>query len=156
MTEILAIATILGGIAAIWFFLDKMRRRTRQDRLPGEPVHTGLRNDTDIDIAQELHALASRPALSLPKGSRVIGEPWPHDKQAQERILAARNLHHRGIALLATVSPNVRENLTEALARFEQRIQLYEYGELAQVNLDREKERFEKLVRLLESKQKSA
>ena len=153
MTELLAIATILGGIAAVWFFWDKMQRRGKQDTPLEDPTPTGSKDDAHSNIAQELRDLASRPAVNLPKGSRVIGEPWPYDEEGQERIRDARRLHHRGIALLATVSPEVRDELTEALARFEQRIQVYEYGELAQVSLEREKERFEKLLSSLETEQ---
>ena len=115
MTELLAIATILGGIAAVWFFWDKMQRRGKQDTPLEDPTPTGSKDDAHSNIAQELRDLASRPAVNLPKGSRASsvnrGHTTRRDRSESEMpgacIIAASPFSPQCRQRCATSSPKL-------------------------------------------------
>lgn len=118
-----------------------------------EPVEQARKADERIDeILKVVRQLQNRPSVVLPKGSHVIGEPWPGMKPEDvEKIREARGLVQRVVALIGTVPAAVREEIETAIVRFEQRIQLFEYGELARIQFDREREKVLSLARQLET-----
>lgn len=130
---------------------EKQVRKVLLSLSAAEQSVSGRETDPRIgEIINLLHELKSQPPVILPKGSRIVGELWPHDSDDLERIQRARALLGRATTLLPSVPPQLWDEISEALVRFEQRIQLYEYGEFPQVGLDKEFDRVSELVQRLE------